>query len=332
MYWAAQTAQLLQVTCSHSPCWAVWWCVVATDTWSSTALGLPRAIQPRYDIPMPMDERVFAALEPTEPPVPQQALPGSELSASLIAQMIKLNAILFDINTFNTKAVSGMLEEASVRESVAGLSAALDSWRSELPTDMQYTDDNLVYWANHGCGPSFVVLHINFNHSSQLLFYRFLHNSLTPDQPSSTTTQTSAYAAKCKAHAASLCEVIYQAAQNPATEVLYPLVGHMLVIASTVHLYMLLFSTDEDEIALAKARLEHNFQIISRLQKYWPSLHASFSRLDTFHKACLDESKDGTFRLDRWMLRFLLDFAKPVSGREGSDTDDFESIGRIRQY
>ena len=231
--------------------------------------------------------------------------------------MIKLNAILYDINTFNAKAVSGILEEPRVQKSVAELSASLDSWLSELPADMQYTHDNLMYWADHGCGPSFVVLHINFNHSGQLLFHRFLHSSLAPDDASPTTNQNGACAAKCKAHAASLCEIIYQAAQHPTTEVLYPLVGHMLVIASTVHLYTLLFSADDAEIALAKARLEHNFRIISRLQKYWPSLHASFSRLDAFHKACLNENKGGgTFRLDRWMLRFLLDFAKPVAERD----------------
>ena len=286
-------------------------------------MGLPRAIQPRYDIPMPMDERVFTALTPTEPPISQHgphAPPDSEHSTSLIAQMIKLNAILYDINTFNAKAVSGMLEEARVQGSVAELSASLDSWQSELPADLQYTHENLMYWANHGCGPSFVVLHINFNHSGQLLFHRFLHNSLAPDDPSPATNQTGACAAKCKAYAASLCEVIYQAAQHPATEVLYPLVGHILVIASTVHLYTLLFSADDAETALAKARLEHNFQIISRLQKYWPSLHASFSRLDAFHKACLNESKGGgAFRLDQWMLRFLLDFAKPVAERDGDE-------------
>jgi hypothetical protein len=51
---------------------------------------------------------------------------------------------------------------------------------------LKYTHDNLAYWADRGCGPSIVVLHINLNHSGQRLFYRFLHNSLTPpDSPSS---------------------------------------------------------------------------------------------------------------------------------------------------
>ncbi|KAK4042813.1 hypothetical protein C8A01DRAFT_44171 [Parachaetomium inaequale] len=316
----------------------VWWSVVTTDTWSSTAMGLPRAIQPRHDIPMPMDERVFLALTSADPPVSQQGRdavvsPRSELSTSLIAQMIKLNGILYDINTFNTQLVSGILQELGARDAVTKLSAALDAWRSELPTDMEYTRDNLLYWAGRGCGASFVVLHLNYNHSSQLLFYSFLHSSLALDHhhDDASTTPTSAYAAKCKSHAASLCEIMYAAAAAAdapaAVEVLYPLAGHMLVVASTVHLHALLFSADDAEIALAKARLEHNFGIITRLQTYWPSLHASFSRLAAFHRACLDDKSNndnlnddagggGTFRLDRWMLRFLLDFAKPVGERD----------------
>ncbi|KAK4235699.1 hypothetical protein C8A03DRAFT_17598, partial [Achaetomium macrosporum] len=315
----------------------VWWSVVATDAWSSTALGLPRAIQPRYDIDMPMDERMFLNLSPTEPPVyphrgPDVPLsPASDQSKSLIAQMIKLNGILYDINTFNAKATAETLQEDRVRDAVGELSAALEAWESELPADMQYTANNLQYWADLGCGPSFVVLHINFNHASQLLFYRFLHNSLKPDathHPSSpvaiddATTQatTADYATRCRSHAANLCEIIYASSCSPATEVLYPLAGHILVIASTVHLHTLLFGVDDAEIARARARLEHNFQIITRLQRYWPSLQASFSRLRAFHAACMDvdkhEGTDVVFRLDRWMVRFLLDFAKPVDMAE----------------
>jgi hypothetical protein len=283
-----------------------------------------------------MDERVFLNLSSTEPPSSRQH--GRDPSQSLIAQMIKLNGILYDINTFNTKATAEALRKDDVQDAVAELSAALEAWQSALPADMQYTADNLQYWANLGCGPSFVVLHINFNHASQLLFYRFLHTGLLQaesdprdhDQTTIVTTTTfDDYAAKCRAHAANLCEIIYVSSSLRPTEVQYPLAGHMLVIASTVHLHTLLFGTDDAEIARARARLEHNFQIISRLQRYWPSLQASFSRLRAFHAACsMDVDKhegtaDVAFRLDRWMLKFLLDFAKPVDVaeryREGGD-------------
>lgn len=307
------------------PSTAVWWTVVATDTWSSTALGLPRAIQPRYDIPMPMDERVFARLNSVEPSVSKLARVSdaehrtAESSESLIAQMIMLNRILYDINTFNASVVSGTTPDTDIQEPVAELATALESWQQQLPPVMRNTPSNLSYWANQGCAPSFVVLHINFNHLGQLLFYRFLHHSLNSDMLSSQTGLAGLYAQKCRDHAASLCELIYRAREQVETEVLYPLVGHILVIASTVHLYMLLFSSDDAEIVVAKTRLEKNFQIITALQAYWPSLEASFSRLAAFHKACL-RSKDSSFRLDQWMLRFLVEFARPVGERDyGTD-------------
>ncbi|KAK4119736.1 hypothetical protein N657DRAFT_674704 [Parathielavia appendiculata] len=354
----------------------VWWSAVATDTWSSTGLGLPRAIQPRYDIPMPMDERVFLRLTPAEPPVVSQRgldrrlRPDSDLSTSLIAQMIKLNGILYEINALNAKAASDDRDSARVRDSsVADLSAALDSWHTELPPDMEYTPDNLHYWADQGCGTAFVVLHLNFHHAGQLLFYRFLHSSLAPEshQPPSPSpfshtntniglgisSNSTHYAARCQSHAAHLCDIMYSASgQQPPEdprnninnnktsskiEVRHPLAGHMLVVASSVHTYSLLFSTDEAEIARARARLERSFGVVSRLRIYWPSLAASFSRLAAVHAACLGpaalpngsgggsrgsgDSGDGgdgkgAFRLDRWMVRFLVDFAKPVDFAE----------------
>jgi hypothetical protein len=63
----------------------------------------------------------------------------------------------------------------------------------------------------------------------------------------------------------------------------------MLVVASTVHTYTLLFSADNTSIALARARarLERSFGVVSRLQRFWPALRASSSRLAAFHAACL---------------------------------------------
>jgi hypothetical protein len=124
-----------------------------------------------------------------------------------------------------------------------------------------------------------------------------------------------AYGDNCKRYAARLCNIIYQAKQHSNTNIAYPLMGHMLVVASTVQIYALLFSDDTNEIDLAKSRLESNFTIISSLEKYWPSLEASFARLGAIHKACL-QSQDSSFKLDRWMLRFMQDFARPIGERE----------------
>ena len=60
------------------------------------------------------------------------------------------------------------------------------------------------------------------------------------------------------------------------------MVGHVLVIASTVQLHILLFGTDEIQIRAARSRLERNFEILSKLQSYWPTLDVCFSRFREF--------------------------------------------------
>ncbi|KAL1864280.1 hypothetical protein VTK73DRAFT_5990 [Phialemonium thermophilum] len=311
----------------------VWWTVVATDTWSSTALGLPRALQPRYDILLPMDERRFARLGSQSPDPPVSGVAAymeseayvSETSESILARMVMLNPILYDVNTLNARAISGALQDQDIQKSVADIAAALEAWQRQLPPVLRSTPGNHAFWAAAGFGNIFAMLHINFNYMGQLLFYRYLHHSLSSDGCRPDASLASCYAYKCKEHAARLCELIYQARKSPHADLRYPLVGHFLVIASTVHLYTLLFGSDEDEIAVAKSRLETNFQIITELQSYWPSLEASFSRLATFHKACL-ENKDDPFRLDQWMLRFLVEFAQLVAERDSQADDESHEL------
>ncbi|KAH8124775.1 hypothetical protein LI328DRAFT_124858, partial [Trichoderma asperelloides] len=62
--------------------------------------------------------------------------------------------------------------------------------------------------------------------------------------------------------------------QNSNTNIVYPLMSHMLVIASRVQIYALLFSGDTNEIDIAKSRLESNFNIIGSLEST-----SQFSRL-----------------------------------------------------
>ncbi|KAI9159151.1 hypothetical protein HJFPF1_07159 [Paramyrothecium foliicola] len=285
----------------------VWWSVVATDTWSSTALGLPRAISAPYDVALPMDDRAFLRLG-SETPLDLDSSVRS-LSRSMIAQMIMLNQLLFRVNSLNADFVSKELETTHVYEDLNELVTEVDSWHSDLPEDMRHTPENLLYWASEGCGPMFVIMHLNYNHLNQLLLYRFLHLNINMGHPPSLD-----YAKRCKRHSDALCQLTYQARENPDTDVRYPLAGHMLVVASTVQLHTLLFSSDDTEVQVAKDQLQTNFRIISLLQTYWPSLKASLSRFNAFHKACL-EGKD-SFRFDRWMLQFLLQFAQPVDERD----------------
>ncbi|ERS98773.1 hypothetical protein HMPREF1624_03963 [Sporothrix schenckii ATCC 58251] len=333
----------------------VWWSIVATDTWSSSALNIQRAISPQGDdttIPMPMDERTFIGLQPDDEyedtdedqngAVRSLSQPTSKTlqrphfpKHSLIAQMIKLNQVLYRITCMNADVAAGRMQAVALEPTISSLSVCLDDWSGSLPPDMRNTPANLAYWAKLGFGRIFVILHLNYNYAAQLLFYQFLHWNQDADadgvdaysSPSTTTAPpiafASLYAQKCTSHAAALCALVYNARRHPDTDVSYSLVGHMLVIASTVQIYTLLFSADEDAIAAARDRLERNFEIITTLRQYWPCVDASLGRLRAFQNACL-RCKEQSFQLDRWMLRFVLDYGQAIQNREEMDVTDEE--------
>jgi hypothetical protein len=96
---------------------------------------------------------------------------------------------------------------------------------------------------------------------------------------------------------------------------LFSLVGHILTIASTAQLHILLFSSDAAETKNARRLLERNFELLSLLKTYWPCVDASVSRFEAFHTACLRCQDDSHFQMDQWMLKFILEFAAPVNER-----------------
>ncbi|KUL83250.1 hypothetical protein ZTR_10462 [Talaromyces verruculosus] len=251
---------------------------------------------------------------------------GTDSSLSLISQMIKLNQFLWDTNRLYRMFVSGQMTHDTLEVSVRNLSTSLVGWLSELPSNMRNTPENISYWASQGFGHIFVNLHINYNHVGQILFYPFLHDSQAFDGNSTAHALNSHYhyAQRCAQHAANLCEIVYQARANPTSEVSYSLMCHVLVIASTVHIYILLFSPNDAQISAARYRLERNFEIIDSLRKYWPCVDASLGRLKAFHNACL-KSKEDSFRLDQWMLKFILEYERPVKER---DVDDGLEVDR----
>ncbi|KAJ4327447.1 hypothetical protein N0V84_002100 [Fusarium piperis] len=158
--------------------------------------------------------------------------------------------------------------------------------------------------------------------------------SIPPSQASgetgSTANLTQLYSESCKRHAGDPCDLISHAKSRPETGVYYSLAGHMLVIASTVKLHILLFGMGEGGIQLAKRRLERNFGMLTNIYTYWPIINTCFSRLEAFHNACLS-SKDGSFRLDRWMLQFILEFSKPVDEKDMSARDPERDLWLLDQ-
>lgn len=286
------------------------------DEWSSTGLQVPKQIAvPAADVPLPMEEMAFLQLRnyDTADTIAQDDFPSSS-SSSLLAQMIVLNRILADVNRLNKSAVDEGAMALNMGQ-VEALSKRLDDWEMQLPHFIRDDPSNLAHYAAQGLGRIYVAVYCGYYHFGQLLFYQYLHNSTnTSDNSDDESQYDRSLAQKCKDHAAKLCNIIYAAHQTPGCDVLYNMIGHVLVIASTVQIHTLLFSSDDDEIAAAKQRLESNFEILLKLRALWPSLDYCMMRLQAFHKACRN-SMETSFKLDRWMLKFLSEFAKPVDDK-----------------
>lgn len=285
------------------------------DVWSSNGVSLPRSIIPRDNVHLPLEETVFLDMRRENYELPSTTL-MQESYASLLAQVVKLNAVLVEIGELNRAAAASQPFKPSLNASVDALTGKLEGWYANLPTQLKDTPENLQHYASLGLGHFFVSVYLGFYNYGQLLYYQYLHEASFDE-----TTHAGYYADKCKSNATALCEILYRAYETAGCQVYYTMVGHVLVIASTVQLHILLFSSDDEQCRAARARLERNFEILTKLQTFWPTLDVCFTRLREFHKAC-QKSRESSFRMDLWMLQFLFEFANPV----GERTDELSEL------
>lgn len=272
-------------------------------------MRLPKVLVKNDTVPLPMDEAIFSSALIGEDYDSLAEKSSLKSQSSLIAEMVKLNTILHEINEYNKKVVV-QNNGIPIEDEVDSLSRKLDEWEGSIPHCMLDTPENLSYWASQGLGRIFIAVHFGHYHFGQLICYQFLHE----DCHSSSPDRAHFYAAKCKNYAARLCQLTYAAYSTPGCDILYNMVGHVLVISSTVQIHTLLFGEDEAQIQIAKSRLEKNYELLTKLRQYWPTLDLCFARLKAFHKACL-QSMDTSFRLDQWMLTFLSHFSTPVDDK-----------------
>ncbi|OQU99040.1 Fungal specific transcription factor domain-containing protein [Cladophialophora immunda] len=316
----------------------VWWALYETDTWSSTGVRLPK-MMPLRNVPLPMAEKRFLELSSTAPPnrtyIANRGSPTAKSPIpqdSLIAHSVMVNQIFSQIDDVNSRAVSGELHGAELTQAVERVSVELDSWACSLPDRMVNTPGNLVYWTRQGFGNIFVVLHMDYCHLCQILFYQFLHGSANQayhheDQDQDQHRLRSQYAQKCRKYSTDVCNLIHLASETEGAELLNSIVGHVLTIASTVQLHILLFSDDAADVHSARRLLERNFELLTRLKTFWPCIDISFARFEAFHKACLRCQDDSHFQMDQWMLKFMLEFAAPLTERyeeEGGGEENFQ--------
>lgn len=110
--------------------------------------------------------------------------------------------------------------------------------------------------------------------------------------------------------------------------------GHLLVIASSIHLHTLLLDPCKTQVETARELLEQNFVMLNGLQKYFRYAESSFSRLRAFHRACERKGTPETFDMDRWMVKFLNRYDLAVGDRDvipREDEDQESEIGEGQQ-
>lgn len=297
------------------------------DVWSTTGVGIPAQLPRNSNVQLPMDDLVFLKLTPLDLEKDLGRIdPFPNPACSLITQMVKLNRILAEIHELNQEAAAGRADDKHLEEAVDSLTRKLNYWLEALPHYMRDEPENLARYRSIGLGRVFVAVYCGYYHYGQLLYYQFLH-----EESYGSVTGVHSYALRCKAHASALCEIIYASHSTPDCDVLYHMVGHILVVASTVHLHALLFSPSDEEIKMARSRLERNFQILLHLQQFWPTLQVCLLRLRVFHDACRRSIRT-SFKMDRWMIRFLSEFGRPMDDRveevlPENATWSFEGIG-----
>ncbi|KAK6385589.1 hypothetical protein LTS17_001158 [Exophiala oligosperma] len=268
----------------------IWWTLYMIDVWCSTGLHLPCQMRSYKTAELPANELLFLGIAPQTPPRPT--------TSGICAENAKLHQIWADICDLNQNVMRDVHGTQSLEDQVETLLKRLEMWSAALPLHLRKTRANLEYYASIGLGPTFAALHLGYHYHTEVLCYQFLAGDASAANPE--------YAERCKEHAKHFCDLLYLCQEIPNCECFFVMLGHLLVVTSTVYIHTLVFSAHEDEISIARRRLARNFEILMRLQSFWVKLDVSLSRLQAFHNAC-KISAEHSFGMDKWLLCFLLE-------------------------
>lgn len=237
-----------------------WWTLFMADRWCSFGLGLPRQLKD-FDqaVSLPMDESVFHSLDPDQQSLTRPWKPG------LWAHMITLVQLFGPIQDLNRRSVQDEVDEEEIARLVDSLAQSLQDWERVLPSQVKFTEANLRAHKVKGVGGPFVALHLGFYHYSTLLYFQFLESRNTP------TPKTQMYVERCKYYASSYSALLKLARQEGGCEAVWPTVGHMATVSSSVLLHTLLFGETLD-LPRARNSLNSNFEALVELKNFWPSL------------------------------------------------------------
>lgn len=302
------------------------------DMWHAARAQYPRQLRQDPQIPKIMEEKAFYQLRsPTSSSFSHiDIAPNLEANRSgLWSTMLPLSEIHSRVMHLNYVLCERNEDPYERPGRVEEIAEELLSWHHALPQRLRYVPANIARHKEDGLFREFNVLHILYHFQFQLLYYQYLQRDAKIEPGSATAGQRETYAARCKAHAVAMSEIFWAANSQKGSECLWSAVnGHLLVVASSIHLHTLLFETNEERIARTKKLLEQNFTMLLQLQEYWPSLENSMIRLRAFHKNCLLNAEPGeTFNMDDWTAQFLNRYHLPVGDRISSATPEEEFSG-----
>ncbi|KAH6625211.1 NADH dehydrogenase [Boeremia exigua] len=282
----------------------VWLSLFMADKWCSPGLGLPREIvrsDPSLDLPL--DEVRFQSLRSAD----DDYLP--ERSIGIWAYKITLAEILTSIQDVNLSLLHNHVDRRKIDQEVDDIATRLLTWHDRLPPYMTMNDENLEAHRAKGQGGTFVALHFGYHHYSTLLYFQFLEPDRERDE------KILAYANRCSYHGLAFSRLLHTARKFGDCHVVYLTVAHMTIVSSSVLLHMLLFG-DDAEVEVARLQLSLNFEALEHLNDYWPGVKQLKERLFVFQDACLRSSAARAYAVDRWIVRFLLEYSLPFEKRE----------------
>ena len=253
------------------------WCsLYMTDLWCISGQGLQSHFK---NIPiktgMPINDRSFMSLRSDD----TTSLNGLQ-EHGIWAQGVTLVQLFGPIHDLNRLIANGEADLSSLEREVEHLAQDLQDWEDNLPIDAQMNQENLRRQQEYGLGGVLISTHLAYHHFSTLLYFPFLELQ----QPINKTH--AAYIARCKAHASAFSSLLRQSRQMKGCDVVYPNVGHMTTVSSTVLIHTLVFG-ELHEVELVRQGLHSNFEALVELSQYWQSTSAMVSSILSEVDICL---------------------------------------------
>lgn len=290
-----------------------WWSLVIADNWSPSSLGLPRMLRADSTNKLPMDEVLFQEMsmnDEIQPVDRENGLWAYHASlASIFALIQDINFILVANNI--DRSMTGHVDMVAQR---------LLEWHDSIPSAMLMNDVNLNTYRTKGHGGSLVALYFGYHYYSIILYFQFLNPSHQE------IDKAAIYANRAKHHALAFSRLLHTARNQKDCHVVYLVVAHLTVVASSVLLHSLLFG-DVAEVEEARKLLTLNFEALEELTTYWPSVERMKNRLLVFQNRCLREPAADAYVLNKWTVRFLLEHALPFKETFVDDKEDWTDLG-----